>query len=98
MFSACREVTCRLGAETTFGYITKGRRRDLCLDKFHATDAFVIAGGTELHVWAAESFEAEQRRRNRRPLETFCDAKYQDARDGKRKSARNSVPAGAPVS
>lgn len=30
----------------TYGYITKGKRRELELEKSHATDAFVIAGGT----------------------------------------------------
>lgn len=88
MSSIYREVARKIGAETTFGYITKGRRRDLGLDKSHATDAFVIAGGTELHVRAAVSFEAEQRRRNNRSLERFYDAKYRDARDGKHRSGQ----------
>jgi hypothetical protein len=35
-----------LGAEHTYGYITKYDRKKLGLEKSHVNDAFVIAGGT----------------------------------------------------
>jgi hypothetical protein len=35
-----------LGAENTYGYVTKYERNKLGLEKSHVNDAFVIAGGT----------------------------------------------------
>ncbi|MBA3533288.1 MAG: HNH endonuclease [Ardenticatenales bacterium] len=67
-----------VGAKATYGYLTKSRRIELALPKSHATDAFVIAGGsTQIR---AEPLLLEQVRRNRRALQTFYDAKYIDTR------------------
>lgn len=86
MSSIYREVAQVLDAQTTFGYITKGKRRGLGLEKSHANDAFVIAGGTDQA--RCRSYSAVQRRRNNRSLEKFYDARYMDARDGKSKSGQ----------
>nr|MBA3533195.1 HNH endonuclease [Ardenticatenales bacterium] len=69
-----------LGAEATYGYITKNRRIELELPKSHANDAFVIAGSSSQH--RAEPLLLEQVRRNRRTLQIFYDAKYIDTRTG----------------
>lgn len=69
------------GYEVTFGYITKGKRRELKLEKSHHNDAFVIAGGTT-QARAVKPLMLEQIRRNKRSLEQFYDAKYRDSRDG----------------
>ncbi|MEC4817030.1 MAG: RNA-guided endonuclease IscB [Scytonema sp. PMC 1069.18] len=68
----------------TYGYITKGTRRDFNIEKSHHNDAFVIAGGTTQK--RAEPLMLEQIRRNKRSMEQFYDAKYVDSRDGSIKS------------
>ena len=73
-------LTKTTGAEATFGYITKAKRRDLNLEKSHHNDAFVIAQGTT--QLRCEPLMMEQIRRNKRSLEQFYDAKYIDVRDG----------------
>ncbi len=69
-----------VGAEATYGYLTKGRRIELGLAKSHAHDAFVIARGSTQR--RAKPLLLEQVRRNRRALQTFYDAKYIDTRTG----------------
>ena len=64
----------------TFGYITKSNRIALGLEKTHATDAFVIAGGTIGN--RAETFSITQSKRNNRSLSDWRDAKYIDIRTG----------------
>ena len=51
----------------TFGYITKKNRISPGLDKSHANDAFVIAGGTTQA--RSTVFDVTQRRRNNRSLQ-----------------------------
>ncbi|MBR8841156.1 MAG: HNH endonuclease [Stigonema ocellatum SAG 48.90 = DSM 106950] len=68
----------------TWGYITKGIRRDFSIEKSHHNDAFVIAGGTTQA--RTEPLILEQIRRNKRSMEQFYDAKYIDSRDGSTKS------------
>lgn len=51
----------------TYGYITKCNRVELNLQKSHATDAFVIAGGTFQKI--ARQFIIKQNRRNNRSLQ-----------------------------
>ena len=70
----------------TFGYITKSIRISLGIDKSHANDAFVIAGGQR--EIRSIPYIYEQVRRNNRSLEKFYDAKYIDIRDGKKKSGQ----------
>ncbi len=70
--------------ESTYGYITKGVRRDFQIEKSHHNDAFVIAGGTTQK--RIEPLILEQIRRNKRSLEQFYDAKYIDTRDGSLKT------------
>ncbi|WP_044207703.1 RNA-guided endonuclease IscB [Coleofasciculus chthonoplastes] len=71
--------------KSTFGYITKGKRRELEIEKSHHNDAFVIAGGrTQSRV--TKPLMLEQIRRNKRSMEQFYDAKYRDLRDGKTRS------------
>lgn len=52
----------------TFGYITKSKRKELGLEKSHAEDAFVIAGGEEQSRSYQHSLK--QKRRNNRCLQT----------------------------
>ncbi len=70
----------------TYGYITKSRRIELNLDKSHANDAFVIAGGGNQE--RADMINFKQIRRNNRSLEKFYDAKYFDTRTGKKASGK----------
>ncbi|KYC35548.1 paclitaxel/taxanoid biosynthesis susceptibility protein TS1 [Scytonema hofmannii PCC 7110] len=69
---------------STYGYITKGIRREFKIEKSHHNDAFVVAGGTIQK--RVESLILEQIRRNKRSMEQFYDAKYIDSRDGSTKS------------
>jgi 5-methylcytosine-specific restriction endonuclease McrA len=57
-------VVAQLGAEHTYGYVTKYLRTKLGLEKSHVNDAFVIAGGTNQE--RCQVYEVIQiRRRNR---------------------------------
>jgi hypothetical protein len=54
-------------AEETFGYIIKGKRYELGLEKSHVNDAFVIAGGNKQERIAVQIIK--QKRRNNRCLQ-----------------------------
>ncbi len=58
----------QLGAEYTYGYVTKYQRNKLGLEKSHVNDAFVIAGGTNQE--RCRPYEVMQVRRNNRSLQT----------------------------
>jgi len=58
----------QLGAEHTYGYITKYHRNKLELEKSHINDAFVIAGGNNRE--RCRPYEVMQVRRNNRALQT----------------------------
>jgi 5-methylcytosine-specific restriction endonuclease McrA len=57
----------QLGADYTYGYITKYQRNKLGLEKSHINDAFVIAGGTNQE--RCRPYEVIQVRRNNRSLQ-----------------------------
>ncbi len=57
----------QLGAEHTYGYVTKYQRNNLGLEKSHVNDAFVIAGGTTQP--RCRPYEVIQVRRNNRSLQ-----------------------------
>jgi len=69
----------------TFGYITKGKRIALGLEKSHATDAYIIAGG-EGKESRATTLYIKQGRRNNRSLSNFRDATFIDIRTGEKVS------------
>ena len=56
-----------LDAEETFGYITKGKRYEVNLEKSHVNDAFVIAGG--INQERIKTQIIKQKRRNNRCLQ-----------------------------
>ena len=56
-----------LNCETTFGYITYGKRIALGLEKSHVNDAFVIAGGEKQK--RCSGYSIEQKRKNNRSLQ-----------------------------
>ena len=87
VYKRLMERLTELGYKTdyTYGYITKGDREALGLEKTHANDAFCIAGGTT--QTRSEPFVYVQTRRNNRSLETWHDAKYIDLRTGKKVAA-----------
>ena len=60
-------IVARLGAEHTYGYVTKYHRNKLGLEKSHVNDAFVIAGGTNQE--RCRPYEVVQVRRNNRSLQ-----------------------------
>ncbi|MFP3727115.1 RNA-guided endonuclease IscB [Priestia filamentosa] len=72
----------------TYGYLTKSKRIEFEIEKTHANDAFVIAGGTSKHV-RAQVHQVEQVRRNNRSLDKFYDAKYIDARTGEKAAGQD---------
>ncbi len=76
-----------LNCKHTYGFITKKKRIELCLEKSHSTDAFIIAGGTNQK--RSNPFTMEQIKRNNRSLELFYDAKYIDIRTRKKASGKN---------
>jgi hypothetical protein len=55
------------GCETTYGYITAVNRNALGLEKTHANDAFVIAGGTTQPF--VKQYKITQKRKNNRSLQ-----------------------------
>ena len=57
----------QLGAEYTYGYVTKYERNKLGLEKSHINDAFVIAGGTT--QTRCRPYEVIQVRRNNRSIQ-----------------------------
>jgi len=57
----------QLGAEYTYGYVTKYQRNKLGLEKSHINDAFVIAGGTT--QTRCRPYEVIQVRRNNRSIQ-----------------------------
>jgi 5-methylcytosine-specific restriction endonuclease McrA len=61
-------IVKQLGAEHTYGYITKYQRNKLGLEKSHVNDAFVIAGG--MNHERCRPYEVMQVRRNNRSLQT----------------------------
>ena len=80
----------------TYGYKTNMTRNDWRVEKTHHDDAFCI---TQVHskeradtVYYFKQHRRnnyfKQHRRNNRSLEVFYDAKYIDARDGKKKSGK----------
>ena len=71
----------------TYGYKTNMTRNDWHVEKTHHDDAFCI---TQVHSQerADTVYYFKQHRRNNRSLEIFYDAKYIDARDGKKKSGK----------
>jgi len=69
-----------LGCEHTYGHTTKSGRVKLGLEKSHANDAFVIAGGTGQA--RCKPLSIKQVRRNNRSLQKFYDAWYIDTRTG----------------
>ena len=75
-----------LACEYTYGYITKTRRIELKIEKTHANDAFVVAGGTI--QTRCNPVQIKQVRRNNRSLQKFYDAKYIDRRTGEKISGQ----------
>jgi hypothetical protein len=57
----------QLGAEYTYGYVTKYQRNKLGMDKSHINDVFVIAGGKDQE--RCRPYQVIQKRRNNRALQ-----------------------------
>ena len=70
----------------TYGAETKERRRVFDITKSHVNDAFVMGQFHPKH--RSKPICYKKKRRNNRCLEKFYDAKYIDARDGKKKSGQ----------
>ena len=70
----------------TYGAETKERRRVFDITKSHINDAFVMGQFHPKHRSKPVCYK--KKRRNNRCLEKFYDAKYIDARDGKKKSGQ----------
>ncbi len=87
MNAVLRQIVNDLGCDHTYGYITKNRRIILGLEKTHANDAFVIAGGTIQERCAPVTIT--QTRRNNRSLEKFYDSRYVDIRTGEKASGKD---------
>ena len=79
-----RQEHPELNIRGTYGSVTKLRRRDACIKKTHANDAYVMGRFRPKH--RAEEVCYKKLRRNNRILEKFRDSKYIDTRDGKAKS------------
>jgi hypothetical protein len=71
-----------VGAEATYGYLTKSKRIALKLEKSHHNDAFVIAGGTD--QTRAEATDFEEIKNHARARSRFYDAIYVDTRTGEK--------------
>ena len=71
-----------VGAEATYGHLTKSKRIALKLEKSHHNDAFMIAGGTD--QVRAEATDFEEIKNHARARSRFYDAIYVDTRTGER--------------
>jgi hypothetical protein len=71
-----------VGAEATYGHITKSKRIALSLEKSHHNDAFVIAGGTD--QTRVEATDFEEIKNHARARSRFYDAIYVDTRTGEK--------------
>jgi hypothetical protein len=58
----------KYGYEITYGYITSAKRKEFGLEKSHANDAFVIAGGTTQKFF--KQHRIIQKRKNNRSIQT----------------------------
>ena len=67
-----------------YGASTQEKRNALVLEKSHVNDAYAMGNFHPKH--RAHSVRFKKLRRNNRILEKFYDAKYEDTRDGKKKS------------
>jgi len=76
-----------LECKHTYGYITKSKRIEEKIEKSHANDAFIIAGGHQ-NIERCQQFTIKQVRRNNRSLRKFYDAKYIDSRTGEKVSGQ----------
>ena len=84
-FEIYKQVS-ELGIQThiTYSSVTKRVRKTRNIGKTHTDDAFCIGKFHPKHRSKSEHYK--KRRRNRRVLSQFYDAKYIDSRDGKTKS------------
>ena len=83
MFSMLKNAHPDVEWHMTYGAATQEARKVLCLDKSHANDAYAMGRFHPKHRTPFMHFR--KLRRNSRILEKFYDAKYTDARDGKKK-------------
>ena len=67
-----------------YGASTQEKRKALALEKSHVNDAYAMGSFHPKH--RAHSVRFKKLRRNNRILEKFYDAKYEDKRDGEKKS------------
>ncbi|MFJ5715145.1 RNA-guided endonuclease IscB [Neobacillus sp. NPDC093127] len=72
----------------TYGYMTKSKRIEEKIEKSHANDAFVIAGGNQ-NINRCTPYTIKQVRRNNRSLRKFYDAKYINSRTGEKASGQD---------
>ena len=77
-----------LECKHTYGYKTKSKRIEEKIEKSHANDAFIIAGGNK-NINKCEQLTVKQVRRNNRSLSKFYDAKYIDSRTGEKVSGQD---------
>ena len=83
MFSMLKSAHPDVEWHMTYGAATHEARKVLCLSKSYANDAYAMG---RLHPKHRTPFmHFRKLRRNSRILEKFYDAKYTDARDGKKK-------------
>lgn len=79
-----KAIAPNVAIRITYGANTKAMRIFLSLEKSHVNDAYAMG---DLHPESrAETRIIQKLRRNNRILEKFYDAKYIDARDGKKRS------------
>ena len=83
MFSMLKNAHPDVEWHMTYGAATQEARKVLCLDKSHANDTYAMGRFHPKHRTPFMHFR--KLRRNSRILEKFYDAKYTDARDGKKK-------------
>ncbi|EAY30426.1 RNA-guided endonuclease IscB [Microscilla marina] len=79
IYQKCKDIT---NTSITFGYITKSGRVKNNIEKSHANDAFIIAGGTSRHKRSVYTYNIEQNRLSNRSLSKFYDKKVVDIRTG----------------
>ena len=86
MYDAIKEAYPDAELHVTYGSNTKRSRRKLNVRKTHINDAYCMGIFHPRH--RTEHYLYKKKRRNNRVLSKFYDAKYIDARDGKKKTGQ----------
>ena len=86
IYTLQEELDIPFEIETTYGSMTKLKRKELKVEKSHVNDAYVMGEFHPKHRCKTKRYQ--KKRRNNRILSKFYDAKYIDSRDNSIKTGK----------